>query len=114
MRSVRRFNFALLMMTMVAIIGCDPASDTTTVKKPKRPLAGDTVTPEILLGKRWEQNGPVLISSRLLVQKPSEKDPQFLQLEEIPYEIVPTVTLTFLNGDEEIDKVIDYPLTRDC
>jgi hypothetical protein len=72
------------------------------------------VTPALLLGNTWIQGGPVLISARLQVQGEQESEPQLLQLEDVPYDIVPHVTLTFFDGKKEIQKLDDVPLTRDC
>jgi hypothetical protein len=77
-------------------------------------VPGDTVTPEILLGKSWKQKGPVLISARLQVQGQGLGEPDLLQLDEVPYEIVPHATLTFFAGADQLQRVDDVPLVRDC
>ncbi len=80
----------------------------------KRPVAGDTVSTRIVLGRPWKQGGLVLLSSRLAVQGPEGKEESLLQLEDIPYQAVPTATLTFFQGDKELEKWQDVKLTRDC
>lgn len=79
-----------------------------------RPIAGDTVTPILLPGNTWKQNGPVLLSVRLQVQNEKESESRLLQLEDIPYKTVPTVDLTFYKEEQQLLLMEDVSLTRDC
>lgn len=111
MASASKTLFLLCALLAIVTAGCEQ-----TEQKPrqKRPIAGDTVTPVILLGKTWKQNGPVLISARLQVQGQKDEQAQLLQLEDVPYEIVPRVCLTFFDGDKQLEKLGEVSLARDC
>lgn len=100
----------LLAVLGLLTCGCQQGRN----QREPRPVAGDTVTPVILLGLPWQQQGPVLLSARLQVQRPDETAPALLQLEDVPYEIVPTVTLTYFAKEKELERIEDVPLVRDC
>jgi hypothetical protein len=105
--------FALLMVLVLLTGGCQWNRRQPAPRQP-RPVAGDTVTPLILLGLPWQQQGLVLMSARLQVQGPEPSAPALLQLEDVPYEMVPTVTLTFFEQDRELEQIKDVALVRDC
>ncbi len=102
--------FGLWGCSVLLAAGC---ADFRSTPRARRPVAGDRVTPEILLGKSWRQQGPVLLSARLQVQGKDDPAPELLQLEEVPYEIVPHVRLTFFAGDQALAPV-EADLVRDC
>lgn len=114
MRRFPKLQIILCGFTLFGLVACTGSDENTGKPREKRPVAGDTVTPVILLGKTWKQKGLVLISARLQVKGKKEAQPKLLQLEDIPHEIVPRVTLTFYNGKEQIKKVKDVDLKRDC
>ncbi len=109
MNRTSRICLAVLILLPITLTGCSQEPPAV-----KRPVKGDVVTPVILLGKTWKQNGPVLVSSRLQVQGPEDEEPQLLQLSEVPYKIVPHATLTFFEGDKKSQYIPDVPLARDC
>lgn len=98
---------------MLGLLGCASSVPPPEARKP-RPVAGDTVSPLLLLGKSWKQGGPVLLSVRLQVQSGNETEPRLLQLEDIPYKTVPGVNLTFYRENEQIHYLEKVPLVRDC
>jgi hypothetical protein len=103
------------LLVLLAALGCaDLSRHAEEAPRQKRPVPGDRVTPQILLGKSWKQKGPVLLSARLEVHGASDAAPELLQLEEVPYEIVPKVTLRYFEGDRETRHVPDVLLVRDC
>ncbi|MGF1581352.1 MAG: hypothetical protein ACFCD0_18670 [Gemmataceae bacterium] len=106
----RIFLFSVALLPVLSL-GCN---NEPTEELVKRPVAGDVVKPVILLGKTWKQNGPVLVSSRLQVQGPDDAKPRLLQLSEVPYEIVPSATLTFFDGELESLHIPGVQLVRDC
>jgi hypothetical protein len=101
-------------LLVLALTSCSITEPSAGEQQPKRPVAGDTVTPVILLGNTWEQKGPVLISARLEVQGKGELGQRLLELKEVPYEIVPHVTLAFFAGTQELQKLENVALLRDC
>jgi hypothetical protein len=112
MATPTRIGLVLSFLLVPCLAGCGPHQREQA--RQKRPIRGDTVTPVLMLGNTWTQNGPVLISTRLQVQGEQEAEPQLLQLEDVPYKTVPRVTLTFSDGEKEIHKLEDVPLARDC
>ena len=90
------------------LLGC-------SAPRQKRPVAGDKVSVAIVLSKKaWQQNGFVLLSTRLLVQGEKDAEPSMLQLEDVPHELVPHATLVFYEGKKELSRLKDIALTRDC
>lgn len=80
----------------------------------KRPVAGDKVTVAIILGEPWQQTGHILLSTRLFVQGEKDAEPVMLQLEDVPYDVVPHATLVFFEGKKELSRLDNIALTRDC
>lgn len=107
----RGFSPLCCVLPVLCLVGCGkPAGEVGKA----RPIAGDTVTPVLLLGNTWVQEGPVLLSVRLQVQGADEGEAKLLQLEDVPYEIVPRADFTFYNQGVQLNHLEEVPLARDC
>jgi hypothetical protein len=81
---------------------------------PPRPIAGDTVTVELITLKSWQVGQPIILSAKLRVQGPKELEPAWLTNEEVPHDAPPRATLTFWHGDEILQTFDDVPMTPAC
>lgn len=102
-----------LMVGALLALGLASCTGEPAAQRLPRPVAGDTVTPVIVLGHPWQQKGLVLISARLQTKSKGETEAQTLQLEDVPYDSVPRVTLAYFVGEQPLG-VEEVELKRDC
>ncbi len=106
--------WALVLLSAV-LLGCGKTApqDSEPPHVP-RPVAGDRVTPDVLVAGVWKAGKVAYLNLRCTVQGPGEARPAFLQSRDVAEEILPQATVTFLAGERELERRADLAMERSC
>jgi hypothetical protein len=104
--------FALLG---AGLLGCGQAAPAPqATRHVPRPVAGDRVTPEVLVAGVWKAGAVAYLNLRCQVQGPGDAAPAFLAPQDVPEGILPRASVTFLDGERELERIEELPMERSC
>jgi hypothetical protein len=99
----------VLAAYLVGLLGC--AQSDQRSYRVDRPVAGDQVTPEVLLAGDWKGGQKGYLGVRFRVQ--GQHGPALLRQVEVPGDVLPRMAVTFLRGEEELLRT-EPTLQREC
>lgn len=106
MNAHRIIHLAVLFIGL-PVVGCSkPATS--------RPVAGDTVSTQIICPPTWQAGERVILSAKLRVRGPNDTQSGWLMHEHASPHPPPRITLTFWHDEELLITHEDVALIPDC
>ncbi|MCI0456170.1 MAG: hypothetical protein L0Z62_04215 [Gemmataceae bacterium] len=96
--TVRRVGLAALCL--LGLFGCGQAGPPEKPARVPRPMAGDSVTPEVIVAGTWKGGERGLLGIRCRVEGKAGTDLLFDR--EVPEGLLPSVAVTFFRGEQEL------------
>src|SRR5262245_59137538 len=90
---------ATAALCLLGVLGCGQGSPDRPPRVP-RPVAGDTVTPEVVVAGTWKGGQRGLLGIRWRVEGKAGTD--LLLDREVPEGLLPSVAVTFFRGEQEL------------
>ena len=103
------------VLVAAGLLGCGQAApEARTVRHVPRPVPGDRVTPEVLPAGVWKAGRVAYLNLRCRVQGPRDTEPVLLLTQDVADGILPQASVTFLDGERELERIDALPTERSC
>ncbi len=102
---------SLVALCLLGLLGCAQGPPEKSPRLP-RPMAGDSVTPEVIVAGTWKGGQTGLFGIRCRVE--GKAGAELLLSQEVPEDLVPRVAVTFFRGEAELSAAEPERLERCC